>query len=65
MESKRSHKGTDNVLVNLGFEDAEDLMARASLALPLPAKNRWTFLSPSSTVRNGTTAPDQAHVSSS
>ncbi len=33
MESKRSHKGTDNVLVNLGFEDAEDLMARASLAV--------------------------------
>ena len=35
------------------------------LALPLPVKNRWTFVSHSSTVRDGTTAPDQAHVSSS
>lgn len=33
-----------------------------TLALPLSRKNRWTFLSPSSTVRNGTTTPDQAHV---
>jgi adenine-specific DNA-methyltransferase len=36
-----------------------------ALALPLPFKNRWTFFSHSSTVRDGTTAPDQAHVSSS
>jgi hypothetical protein len=36
-----------------------------SLGLPLPVKNRWTFFSHSSTVRDGTTAPDQAHVSSS
>jgi predicted XRE-type DNA-binding protein len=33
MESKRSHKGTDNVLVDLGFEDAEELTAKASLAV--------------------------------
>ncbi len=33
MERKRSHKGTDNVLVDLGFEDAEELTAKASLAL--------------------------------
>ena len=35
MESKRSHKGTDNVLVDLGFEDAEELTAKASLAVKL------------------------------
>jgi predicted XRE-type DNA-binding protein len=33
MESKRTHKGTDNVLVDLGFEDAEELTAKASLAV--------------------------------
>ena len=33
MERKRSHKGTDNVLVDLGFEDAEELTAKASLAV--------------------------------
>ena len=33
MESKRSHKGTDNVLVDLGLEDAEELTAKASLAV--------------------------------
>jgi len=33
MESKRRHKGTDNVLVDLGFEDAEELTAKASLAV--------------------------------
>ena len=33
MDSKRSHKSTDNVLVDLGFEDAEDLTAKASLAV--------------------------------
>jgi predicted XRE-type DNA-binding protein len=35
MESKRSLKGTDNVLVDLGFEDAEELTAKASLAVKL------------------------------
>ncbi len=33
MESKRSRKGTENVLVDLGFEDAEELTAKASLAV--------------------------------
>lgn len=33
MESKRGHKGTDNVLVDLGFEDAEELTAKSSLAV--------------------------------
>lgn len=33
MDSKRTPKGTDNVLVDLGFEDAEELTAKASLAL--------------------------------
>ena len=33
MESNRSHKGTDNVLFDLGFEDAEELTAKASLAV--------------------------------
>jgi predicted XRE-type DNA-binding protein len=28
-------KGTDNVLIDLGFEDAEELSAKASLALKL------------------------------
>lgn len=40
-------------------------IALLPLALPLPCKSRWTFLSRSSTVRNGTTTPDQAHLSSS
>jgi len=35
MESKRSLKGTDNVLVDLGFGDAEDLTAKALLAVKL------------------------------
>ena len=35
MESKRSLKGTDNVLVDLGFEDAEELTVKASLAVKL------------------------------
>lgn len=35
MESKRNLKGTDNVLVDLGFDDAEELMAKASLAVKL------------------------------
>lgn len=33
MESKRSHEGTDNVLIDLGFEDAEELTAKVSLAV--------------------------------
>ncbi len=33
MESKRSHKGADNVPIDLGFEDAEELTAKASLAV--------------------------------
>jgi predicted XRE-type DNA-binding protein len=33
MERKRKLKGTDNVLVDLGFEDAEELTAKASLAV--------------------------------
>ena len=33
MESKRSDKGIDNVLVDLGFEDAEELTAKATLAV--------------------------------
>ena len=32
-ESKRGHKGIDNVLVDLGFEDAEELTAKATLAV--------------------------------
>ena len=35
MESKRGHKGVDNVLVDLGLEDAEELTAKASLAVKL------------------------------
>ena len=33
MDSKRIHKGIDNVLVDLGFEDAEELTAKAILAV--------------------------------
>jgi predicted XRE-type DNA-binding protein len=35
MDSKRSLKGTSNVLVDLGLEEAEDLTAEASLAVKL------------------------------
>lgn len=35
MNSKRSLRGTDNVLVDLGFEDAAELTAKASLAVKL------------------------------
>lgn len=35
MEHKSSHIGTDNVLVDLGFEDAEELTAKATLAVKL------------------------------
>lgn len=35
MQAKRSSKGTDNVLVDLGFEDAEELTAKALLAAKL------------------------------
>ena len=37
MESRRSHEGTDNVLVDLGFEDAQELTAKASLAVKFNA----------------------------
>ena len=33
MTSKRSPKAVKNVLVDLGFDDAEELTAKASLAL--------------------------------
>ena len=33
MGSKRSHNGIDNVLVDLGFDDAEELTAKATLAV--------------------------------
>ena len=33
MERKRGQQGIDNVLVDLGFEDAEELTAKATLAL--------------------------------
>lgn len=35
MRSKDSHKGTDNVLADLGFDDAEELSAKAVLAVKL------------------------------
>ena len=34
-KSKSKSKGADNVLVDLGFDDAEELSARATLALKL------------------------------
>ena len=37
MKSKRSAMGTDNVLSDLGFADAEELSAKAALALKLNA----------------------------
>ena len=33
MERKNRHKGTDNVLVDLGLDDAEELTAKATLAV--------------------------------
>ena len=35
MEKKGSHKGTDNVLTDLEFKDAEELSATAELAVKL------------------------------
>ena len=35
MEKKGSHKGTDNVLTDLEFKDAEELSAKAELAVKL------------------------------
>ena len=35
MLRKESHKGTDDVLADLGFEDAEELSAKAVLAVKL------------------------------
>ncbi len=35
MLRKESHKGTDNVLADLGFEDAEELSAKVVLAVKL------------------------------
>ena len=35
MDSKQSLKGPDNVLIDLGLEDAEELTAKASLAVKL------------------------------
>lgn len=35
MERKNRHKGTENVLADLGFEDAEELTAKATLAVKL------------------------------
>ena len=35
MRSKDSHKGTDNVLTDLGFDDAQELSAKAVLAVKL------------------------------
>ena len=35
MDGKRSLRGTGNVLVDLGFDDAEELTAKASLAVKL------------------------------
>ncbi len=35
MRRKESHKGTDDVLADLGFDDAEELSAKAILAIKL------------------------------
>ena len=35
MRRKDAHKSTDNVLTDLGFDDAEELSAKASLAVKL------------------------------
>ena len=35
MRRKDTHKGTDNVLIDLGFDDAEELSAKAVLAVKL------------------------------
>lgn len=33
--NRKGHQGTDNVLLNLGFDDAEELSTKAALALKL------------------------------
>jgi predicted XRE-type DNA-binding protein len=35
MKQKNHHLGTDNVLVDLGFDDAEELSTKAALAMKL------------------------------
>ena len=35
MRRKDTHKGTDTVLIDLGFDDAEELSAKAILAVKL------------------------------
>ncbi len=42
MDSKRSPEGTDNVLVDLRIEDAEELTAKALLAVKLNELARGT-----------------------
>ena len=37
MQQKNDGRGTDNVLVDLGFDDAEELSTKAALALKLNA----------------------------
>lgn len=64
-ENKKSGAHSDkDKLAKSDYEERLELLQIElnQLALPLSRKNRWTFLSPSSTVRNGTTTPDQAHV---
>ena len=45
MSRKDTPQGTDNVLLDLGFDDAEELSAKAALALKLneliDQHNRW------------------------
>lgn len=45
MRRKSGSKGTDNVLADLGFEDAEDLTAKALLAVKLNKRHAGTMRS--------------------
>jgi predicted XRE-type DNA-binding protein len=64
MASKRIQKGTDNVLVDLGFEDAEELTAKATLAVKFNALLAQRGLSQTAAAAiTGMTQPKVSQVS--
>ena len=48
MTRKLRTRGTDNVLVDLGFDDAEELSVKAMLAMKLNAKVNQNSIGPAS-----------------
>ena len=63
MTSKRHPRGTDNVLLDLGFEDAEELSAKAALAVKLNGLIEQRSLSQTDAARiTGMTQPKISKV---